>query len=427
MQDRRRFLGQALALGAGGLSLRSPTPARRAMAPNQPAPAAPPATTTGPAVQVPDLKKLPWTYDGAVKVYRLVAEPVRQELIPGKALDLWGFNGSAPGPLIEAHQGDRLRIVFDNHLPEPIAIHWHGLEVPNAMDGVASLTQPPVLPGKRFVYEFTLDQEGTYFYHSHMAMQEMLGLIGPIVLHPRQPYSTAVDQDFLLVLQEYAALPNNPVPNTMAMEFNWLTMNGKSGPATTPLVVRHNQRVKIRLINLGMDAHPIHLHGFQFWITGTEGGRQPESNWIRRNTVFVGVAQAFDLEFHATHLGEWMLHCHLPHHMMNHMASPVGPMTRHAGAGMADMAGMAGMSGGGKAPPPGWVAPGANQVPGFPQDAYMENPNMAMDQAVAKPETYGLPPDWSEAIQGMMTIVRVLPPDLFDKIQELRAAAGGRA
>ncbi len=434
MQDRRRFLQHAAALGAGGLSLRGQTQARRAMPADQPAPTAPPATTTGPGVQTPDLKKLPWTDDGGVKVFQLVAEPVRQELIPGKTLDLWGFNGSAPGPLIEANQGDRLRIVFDNHLPEPIAIHWHGLEVPNAMDGVMSLTQPPVLPGGRFVYEFTLRQEGTYFYHSHMAMQEMMGLIGPLILHPSRPYSTAVDQDYVIVLQEYAARPNNPVPDSMAMEFNWLTMNGKSGPATTPLIIRHNQRVKIRLINLGMDAHPIHLHGFQFWITGTEGGRQPESNWIRRNTVLVGVAQAFDLEFHATHLGEWMLHCHLPHHMMNHMVSPVGPLTRGtmtgAGRGAGKMAGMPGMAGAamhGMALPPGWIAPNANRVPGFPQDAYMEGPMAAMDAAVAKPETYGLPPGWSGAVQGMMTLVRVLEPAMFDHIERLRAAAGGQS
>ncbi|HUX68529.1 MAG TPA: copper oxidase [Terriglobales bacterium] len=460
MSNRRSFLQQALALGAGGLAL-----GRRAAAAPPPLPFPAPGAPGPVAVQTPDLAKLPWTLDHGVKVFRLRAEPVRQELIPGKTLDLWGFNGSSPGPLIEANQGDRVRIVFDNHLPEPISIHWHGLEVPNAMDGVTSITQPPVLPGGRFVYEFTLHQEGTYFYHSHMAMQEMLGLIGPLVLQPRQPYSTQVDKDFLIVMQEFAALPNNPVPNTMSMEFNWLTFNGKSGPATTPLIVRHNEKVKIRLINMGMDHHPIHLHGFQFWITGTEGGRQPESNWIRRNTVLVGVAQAYDVEFDAVHLGEWMLHCHLPHHMMNQMASTVGPMTRTPGmpaagsmesgmgmvqegaAALSDQFGASlgrgmGLPGrehpvtngpqGGQATSPSMpgmqmpdsIAAHANQVPGFPQDAYMEGPAMAMDAAVAKPETYGLQPGWSGSIQGMMTIVRVLRPEIYDKIQQLRAQAG---
>ena len=474
MSNRRSFLQQALALGAGGLTLGSrvaeAVPLR---APGLPSPSHSATASGAVALQTPDLPKLPWRLDNGVKVFQLRAEPVRQELIPGKTLDLWGLNGTSPGPLIEANQGDRVRIVFDNHLPEPISIHWHGLEVPNAMDGVISITQPPVLPGGRFIYEFTLDQEGTYFYHSHMAMQEMLGLIGPLVLQPRQPYSTQVDQDFLIVLQEYAALPNNPVPNTMNMEFNWLTFNGKSGPATTPLIVRHNQRVKIRLINMGMDHHPIHLHGFQFWITGTEGGRQPESNWVRRNTVLVGVAQAYDIEFDAIHLGEWMLHCHLPHHMMNQMSSTVGPMTRthgmpaassmesgmgmpeEGGAALSDSYGaslgrgmglparehpvtngpqggqatspsMPGMQMPGQAgkPMPASIAANANQVPGFPQDAYMEGPMMAMDEAVAKPETYGLQPGWSGSIQGMMTIVRVLSPERYDKIQQLRSQAG---
>src|SRR6202008_3038582 len=129
-------------------------------------------------------------------------------------------------------------------------------------------------------------------------------------------------------LQEYAILPNITVPNSMNMEFNWLTLNGRAAPATTPLILRHGERVRIRLINLGMDHHPIHLHGHQFVVTGTEGGRQPETTWGPGNTVLVGVAQSRDIEFTANNPGDWMLHCHLPHHMMNQMSSNVGPMTR---------------------------------------------------------------------------------------------------
>jgi len=479
MSNRRSFLQSAFAMGVGALALGD---AKLAAAVPKVSGARAPSGDTVPVTPL-DIKKLPWTLDNGVKVFHLISEPVKQELVPGKALDLWGFNGSAPGPLIEANEGDRLRIVLDNHLPEPIATHWHGLEVPNDMDGVALITQHPVLPGKRFIYEFTLHQEGTYFYHSHMAMQEMFGLIGPLVLHPKQPYSTHSDRDFVYVLQEYAALPNNPVPNSMSMEYNWLTMNGKSGPATTPIVVRQNEHVKIRFINMGMDHHPMHLHGHQFWITGTEGGRQPQSNWIRRNTVLVGVAQAYDIEFDALHLGDWLLHCHLPHHMMNQMSSSVGPMTRtqgiptgmsmESGMGMPSqgtalseaygasmgraigiksherpigngpgnaeqaqqMPGMEGMQMPGMKPQvPGKthgmaerIAPNADQVPGYPQDAYMEGPDMAMDAAVAKPETYGLPAGWSGHVQGMMTIVRVMTPAQYDKIEQLRArAAGGR-
>jgi FtsP/CotA-like multicopper oxidase with cupredoxin domain len=114
--------------------------------------------------------------------------------------------------------------------------------------------------------------EGTYFYHSHMAMQEMMGMIGAFIMHPKEPYKPSADKDFAITMQEYAILPNIKVPNSMNMEFNWLTFNGKSGPANTPLIVRHGERVRIRLINLGRDHHPIHLHGHQFVITGTEGG-----------------------------------------------------------------------------------------------------------------------------------------------------------
>src|SRR5437667_1794978 len=279
-------------------------------------------------LQTPDIPDLPWQIDNGVKVFHLVAEPVKQQIFPGKTIDVWGYNGSSPGPTIQITQGDRVRIIVDNHLPEPTSMHWHGFEIPHSMDGGPGISQDPIKPGGRFVYEFTLHQEGTYFYHSHMAMQEMLGMLGAFIMHPKTPYEPRVDQDFVILLQEYAVLPNNTVPNSMNMEFNWLLFNGKAGPATTPLVVRLGDRVRVRLINLGMDHHPIHLHGHTFYVTGTEGGRIPERTWYPGNTVLVGVAQSRDFEFIANNPGDWMLHCHLPHHMMNQMSSNVGPMTR---------------------------------------------------------------------------------------------------
>jgi mono/diheme cytochrome c family protein len=194
-----------------------------------------------------------------------------------------------------------------------------------------TISQDPVKPGGRFVYEFNIHQEGTYFYHSHMAMQEMAGMLGAFIMHPKQPYQPHCDKDFLIHLQEYAVLPNNTVPNTMNMEFNWLVFNGKAGPATTPLIVRLGDRVRIRFVNLGMDHHPMHLHGHTFYTTGTEGGRIPEAGWWPGNTVLVGVAQARNVEFVANNPGDWMIHCHLPHHMMNQMSSNAGKMTRTAG------------------------------------------------------------------------------------------------
>jgi hypothetical protein len=310
-------------------------------------------------------------------------------------------------------------------------------------------------------------------------MQEMMGMIGAFIMHPKENYSPHIDRDFAIILQEFAILPNNPIPNSMNMEFNWLTLNGKSGPATTPLIVRLNDRVRLRFINLGMDHHPIHLHGHTFVVTGTEAGRQPQSTWGPGNTVLVGVAQSRDVEFVANNPGDWMIHCHLPHHMMNQMSSVVGPMTRRgggmpAGLGMEEGMGILrkghatsedkgpslgrGMGVGstrdettGNGPQetqqagrsisnmPGMehgampdmqdkamqmtapeVTKNARSVPGFPQDAFMEGPAMAMDKMVEKPENYGLRPGWSGFMQGMMTFLRVLTPEMYDKVMALR-------
>ncbi len=150
---------------------------------------------------------------------------------------------------------------------------------------------------------------------------------------PKQSYQPKVHRDFGLILQEWALLPNNTVPNTLAMEFNWLTINGKAGPACTPMLVRLGERVRLRIVNLGMDHHPMHLHGNTWVVTGTEGGRVPEAAWTPGNTEIVGVAQARTMEFEAKYVGDWMLHCHLPHHMMNQMVSMVGPLS-HVGHGM---------------------------------------------------------------------------------------------
>ncbi len=289
-------------------------------------------THTGPVQTTPvittDIGDLPFELDGDTKVFRLTAHVFQQQIAPNKTIDVWGFNGSAPGPTIQVTQGDKIRVLFTNNLPEPSSLHWHGFEDTLSNDGMPGISQPLVKPGESFTYNFTIHQEGTFFYHSHMAMQELAGMLGAVIMHPRVPYRPHCDKDFVLHLQEYAVLANQTTPDTMMMEFNWLLLNGKAGPATTPLLVRQGERVRIRFINLGMDHHPMHVHGHTFYTTGTEGGRIPETAWWPGNTVLVGVAQARDVEFVANNPGDWMLHCHLPHHMMNQMSSQVGPMTR---------------------------------------------------------------------------------------------------
>src|SRR3989475_4153968 len=335
MKNRRDFLKNSLGVGAGFAAAPRLFAAPQANAAGMDMKHMDHATVRSSSgivfVETPDVSQLPWRMDGNLKEFHLIAEPVKQEIFPGRVVDLWGYNGSAPGPTIQVNQGDRVRIVVDNHLPEATSMHWHGFEIPNEMDGAPGSSQDPIPPGGRFVYEFTLHEEGTYFYHSHMAMQEMMGMIGAFIMHPRESYKPRADKDFAVIMQEYAILPNIKVPNSMNMEFNWLTFNGKAGPTTTPLIVRHGDRVPVRLINLGMDHHPIHLHVHTFVVTGTGGGRQPQSTWSHGNTVLVDVAQSRDVEFVASNPGDWMLHCHLPHHMMNQMSSTVGPMKRRNG------------------------------------------------------------------------------------------------
>jgi FtsP/CotA-like multicopper oxidase with cupredoxin domain len=493
---RRSFLQGSTFLGAGWLFGRTASAQHQHEPPQPQAPKKPDAGGHPVSVITPDIPKLPWTMEKGVKVFHLTAEVLRREFLPASHMgparmaNVWGYSGSMPGPTIEVNEGDRVRIIFHNKLPEATTIHWHGLEVPIEMDGTPFISQPMVEPGGTFVYEFTLHQHGTFFYHSHGAMQEMLGMIGLFIIHPKTPYQPAVHKDFGLILQEWALLPNNDTPNTLAMEFNWLTINGKAAPATTPLIIKQGERVRIRMVNLGMDHHPMHLHGGQFYVTGTEGGRIPEAAWYPGNTVLVGVAQARDVEFDAIYPGDWMLHCHLPHHMMNQMVSMVGPMA-HAGHGLKTGKGMEeGMGvvrqghalsdelgpGFGRGlglssqerqvsnlvgPSPGqdsqqqhaghaqskeiYVCPmhpevqsdkpgncpkcgmalakkpavaalseeEKKRVPGYPQDMMM-----IMDEAVAKPETYGLAPGWTASMMGMMTLVRVLQPDKYEEVMK---------
>jgi FtsP/CotA-like multicopper oxidase with cupredoxin domain len=375
----------------------------------------------GPLVITPDVPDLPYELDGNVKVFRLTSEVVKRKIAPFKTIDAWGYNGSCPGPTIQIDQGDRVRVIFENRLPESTTVHWHGLEIPIEQDGVPWISQKPIPPGEKYTYEFTVHQEGTYFYHAHSAMQEMQGQIGLFIAHPSTPYKPRVDHDYAIVLQEWAVLPSNSVPNSAGMEFNWLTFNGVSAPAITPMVVRLGSRVRLRIVNLGMDHHPIHLHGHQFVQTGTEGGRAPESSWYPMNTVLVGVAQARVVEFEAKYPGSWMVHCHLPHHMMNSMMdllrdrqiTTAAQTDPQALSQMMTLANTVGFEHVHHSP----IADDAESVKGFPQDAFME---MGMDSVVAKPETHGLPANWSAEMMGMMTLVRVLPDDQYNEIVRLR-------
>ena len=276
---------------------------------------------------------LPWRMNQGVKEFHLVAEPVVREMAPGMKAHLWGYNGQSPGPTIEVVEGDRVRIFVTNRLPEHTTIHWHGILLPSGMDGVGGLTQPQIPVGKTFVYEFEMTKSGTFMYHPHAdeMVQMAMGMMGFLVVHPRNPKSVRgyaeVDRDFVFLINAYDIEPGSATPkiNTM-LDFNLWTWNSRAFPGIDPLVVRKGDRVRIRFGNLTMTNHPIHIHGHEFEVTGTDGGpTRPESRWPEVTTD-VAVGQMRQIEFIADEEGDWAMHCHKSHHTMNAMGHDVPTM-----------------------------------------------------------------------------------------------------
>ncbi len=274
---------------------------------------------------------LPWRMNAGVKEFHLVAEPVVREMAPGFKAHLWGYNGQSPGPTIEVVEGDRVRIFVTNRLPEHTSIHWHGQRLPNGMDGVTGLTQPGIPPGKTFVYEFEARRPGTFMYHPHAdeMTQMAMGMMGFWVTHPkgRHPLIDPVDRDFVFLLSAYDIEPGSYTPKIMTMlDFNLWTFNSRIFPGIDSMNVRYNDKVRIRFGNLTMTNHPIHLHGHEFMVTGTDGGPTPKSTRWMEVTTDVAVGQMRQIEFVADEPGDWAFHCHKSHHTMNAMGHDVPTM-----------------------------------------------------------------------------------------------------
>ena len=269
---------------------------------------------------------LPWRMKGDWKEFHLIAEPVVRELAPGMKANLWGYNGQSPGPTIEAVEGDKVRVFVTNHLPEATAVHWHGQTLPNGMDGVAGLTQPAIPSGKTFVYEFILRRSGTFMYHPHSdeMVQMAMGMMGFFVVHPRDPAERRVDRDFVWLLNAFDIEAGSYVPkvNTMT-DFNLWGFNSRVFPGIDPLAVAQGDKVRLRFGNLTMTNHPIHVHGVDFHVTGTDGGWVPEGAGWPEVSVDVAVGQMRAIEFVADVPGDWALHCHKSHHTMNAMGHSV--------------------------------------------------------------------------------------------------------
>ncbi len=264
---------------------------------------------------------LPYVMNKGVKEYHLVAEEIEHEFAPGTVAKCWGYNGSTPGPTIEAVEGDRVRIFVTNTLKEHTTVHWHGLLLPSGMDGVGGLSQPHIKPGETFVYEFELKQHGTCMYHPHAdeMVQMAVGMMGMFIIHPKQRAKPAVDRDYCFLLHNWALHPGTYRPDPSVMvDFDLWTFNSKVFPAIDPVVARSGERVRVRVGNLSMWNHPIHMHGVQYQVTGSDGGRWPLNQWRSEVTEIVGVGQARDIEFIAEP-GDWAFHCHMAHHTMNAM------------------------------------------------------------------------------------------------------------
>lgn len=274
------------------------------------------------SVITPNVGSLPWTMEGDVKVFHLIAEPIRREFAPGFWVNCWGYNGSSPGPTIEAIEGDRVRIYVTNRLPEATSVHWHGIILPNGMDGVTGLTQPPIPPGETFKYEFTLKQNGTFMYHPHAdeMVQIAMGMMGFFIIHSKEPEDPPIDRDFALFLHEWKVPIGAQTPDPLEMlDFNLFTFNSVLFPKLESLVAKTGERVRIRFANIMMNSHPIHLHGYEFTVTRRGAKRLPLSAQYTENVVDVPAGATRDIEFIADNPGDWALHCHKSHHVMNQM------------------------------------------------------------------------------------------------------------
>jgi len=272
---------------------------------------------------------LDYREENGIKIFELTTKAVQWPILDNVFVTAWTYNGTVPGPMIRVTEGDQVRVIVKNELDEPTTIHWHGVEVPNAMDGVPGMTQAPIEPGETFTYEFIAKPAGTFMYHSHYEgdIQVSAGLYAPFIIDPKEPVNPP-DLDITLMISEwrvqngrtYAAMPMS------GMEPNYFTLNGKAFPFTETIQVKKGQRVRIRFIGIGQFIHPMHLHGMPFKIVATDGHPVPETAQLTKDTVSVAPGERYDIEFEATEVGQWMLHCHILHHTTNDNVEPGGLM-----------------------------------------------------------------------------------------------------
>ena len=331
--NRRQFVTGAATIAGGALLTRlvpsavAAEPGKAAVSTGKTEPFNPPGLGYKPVI-TSNGATLPWKMVNGVKVFHLVAEPVTHEFAPGLVAECWGYNNRVHGPTIEAVEGDHVRIYVTNRLSAPTSVHWHGVLLPSGMDGVGGVSQKAIQPGETYKYEFTLKQHGTLMYHSHHdeGTQMQLGMMGLFIIHPKNPSQPPPDRDYAMMLSEWKIEvgARRPDPNEMT-DFNVFTMNGRSFPGTQPLLAKVGERVRVRIGNLStMSHHAIHLHGYYFKVVATDGGEIPEAGQWPETTVHMPTGSTRTIEFVANAPGDWVIHCHMLHHVMTQMGHQFG-------------------------------------------------------------------------------------------------------
>lgn len=266
--------------------------------------------------------------DGDVKVFELTSSVIQWEYAKDQKVEAWVYNEQLPGPVIRVTEGDKVRVLIKNELPEATAIHWHGIPVPNAMDGVPPFTQKEIKPGETFTYEFVAPPAGSFMYHSHVETdkQIMIGLYAPLIVEPKGGQKLA-DVDATWMLSEWRVGEDGETYPAMPMtgaEPNFFTINGKAFPQSPTIEVKKGQKVRIRFAGIGQFTHPMHLHGMNFKIAAYDGVPVPEGAQVTRNTLPLNPGEVVDIEFVAENPGTWVFHCHVLHHVTNNGVEPGG-------------------------------------------------------------------------------------------------------
>lgn len=293
-----------------------------------------PAAAAAPMENVPDAtakrggEVLKPRLENGVWVFELEARPVRWEILPGTKVTAWTYNGTVPGPELRVPYGTRVRVVVKNSLPEPTTVHWHGIAVPNAMDGVPGVTQDPIQPGETFTYEFDAipagrdSKGGTFLYHSHYEedRQVGLGLSGALVIE--EPDPARYDVERTVMISEWNLDPATGETRPPELP-NFFTLNGKSFPATETIRVNRGDRVLLRLVGAGQFEHPMHLHGTDFRVVAKDGHPVADPPQAA-DVIQVAPGERYDIAFTATEPGKWVFHCHIGDHLTNNGDDPGG-------------------------------------------------------------------------------------------------------